>query len=89
MPFPVFGGSGSTVAFVKTDGTTQGTWKGTYGSEGYAIASDSTSLPSDVQLAVSGQSLWTWAAAKRNERRSGRRSLLTDLSQCGPGSVSV
>jgi Bacterial Ig domain/Matrixin len=61
-------GSGGTVGFVKTDGTTQGTWKGTYGSEGYAIASDSTSLPSDVQLAVSGQSLWTWAASTSDVR---------------------
>ena len=70
----LIGGAGATgaasasAAFQTTDGVTQGTWKGTYGAEGYAIAADATSLPADTQLGVTGQSSWTWAASTTDGR---------------------
>jgi hypothetical protein len=60
----VFFGGGSTInstaSFVRTDTTTQGSWHGTYGSDGYSIANDSQSLPSYANFAVQNQSNWTW-----------------------------
>ena len=42
--------------FVTTDTATQGTWKGVYGAQGYAIANDATSYPAYAQVTLSGQS---------------------------------
>ncbi|MGC2814472.1 MAG: Ig-like domain-containing protein, partial [Candidatus Acidiferrum sp.] len=60
----VFFGGGSTInstaSFVRTDTTTQGSWHGTYGSDGYSIANDSQSLPSYANFAVQNQANWTW-----------------------------
>jgi hypothetical protein len=36
---------GPTAVFIKTDLTTQGTWKGVYGADGYMIAADATKQP--------------------------------------------
>jgi hypothetical protein len=56
--------SGSTATYVKTDTTTQGTWKGAYGTDGFDIAEGSSpdvlSLPSYATVAVSGQSNYPW-----------------------------
>jgi uncharacterized membrane protein YwzB len=51
----------ASAAFVKTDSTAQGTWKGVYGADGSAIANDSANYPSYAQVALSGQSAATWA----------------------------
>ena len=48
--------------FVFTDTTTQGNWKGVYGSDGYNIAGDAAQAPSYAQLTFAGQSAWTWNA---------------------------
>jgi uncharacterized protein (TIGR03437 family) len=60
----VFFGGGSAInsvaSFVRTDTTTQGSWHGTYGSDGYSIANDSQSLPSYANFAVQNQANWTW-----------------------------
>jgi hypothetical protein len=57
----------TTVAFVKTDMTTQGSWKGVYGTKGYAIANDATSYPSFAQVTFN-QSAATWAASTADVR---------------------
>ncbi len=36
---------GTSAAFIKTDTTTQGSWKGAYGADGYIIAGDATKPP--------------------------------------------
>jgi hypothetical protein len=52
---------GADVAFVKADTSTQGTWKGVYGSEGYNVIADAASYPSYVQgVTPSGHSPRTW-----------------------------
>jgi len=61
-------GSTAAVAFVMADASTQGTWKGTYGSQGAVIVGDTATLPGDVQLAASGQSSWTWASSSGDGR---------------------
>ena len=66
----VFFGGGiqlPTAAFVKSDPTTKGSWKGVYGSKGYAIANDLTSYPAYAQVTWN-QSTATWAASTADSR---------------------
>ena len=54
-----------TATFVKTDTTTQGTWMGTYGADGYNVAGTTTknpSYPSYATVTASGYSTYTWSA---------------------------
>ncbi len=53
----------SGVTFVKTDTTTQGSWQGVYGTNGYAVIGDQTSNPSYVSPAPAGESTWVWASS--------------------------
>ncbi len=52
--------STGTAAFVKRDSTTQGTWQGTYGADGYVVIGDLTSNPSYVTPAATGQGQHVW-----------------------------
>ena len=54
--------------FVKTDETSQGTWKGAYGSDGEAIFGDSISYPAYSQVSFSGASAALWAASTTDVR---------------------
>jgi hypothetical protein len=62
------GGVAPQATFVRTDTTTKGNWKGTYGEDGYQIVSDSTSYPSYAQVQVTGAASWTWDAAPVDTR---------------------
>jgi hypothetical protein len=61
-----FGGGGTvvsstgTAAFVKQDSTTQGSWQGVYGVDGYVVIGDLTSNPSYVTPAASGEGQAVW-----------------------------
>jgi hypothetical protein len=55
------GGGAGTASFIGFDNSTQGTWRGTYGSEGYVIAEDGTSLPEYASITPSGASSHIWA----------------------------
>jgi uncharacterized repeat protein (TIGR01451 family) len=57
-----------TAAFVKTDTTTQGTWKGVYGADGEAINGDTTSYPSYARVSFSGGTPFVWAASTADIR---------------------
>jgi len=66
-----FGGSStitSTANFVKTDASTEGTWQGVYGADGYSLAGDAQSVPSYATFAIQNQSSWTWAANSSDPR---------------------
>ena len=55
----------ATATFVKTDTTTQGTWMGTYGADGYNVVGTTTknpSYPSYATVTASGASTYTWSA---------------------------
>jgi len=47
----------TTATFVRTDTTTQGTWKGVYGADGYNVIGDTMSYPSYATVLPGSQSL--------------------------------
>jgi len=57
----------AAASFVKTDTTTQGTWKGIYGAAGEGIANDSANYPAYAQVAFGG-SPFSWAASTTDPR---------------------
>jgi hypothetical protein len=58
----------SAAAFLKYDTTTQGTWKGVYGLNGWAIANDSTNFPAYAQVNLNGEPSYTWASSTADVR---------------------
>ena len=54
--------------FLKQDATTQGSWIGTYGAQGYDIVSGPTSLPAGDTVTPSGQSTYTWTTTSSDPR---------------------
>jgi hypothetical protein len=67
--FSISGTAGSNPAtFVKTDTSTQGSWQGVYGAQGYDAANGPLSLPGYAQVTLSGQQSWTWAASTTDAR---------------------
>ncbi len=60
--------STSTLTFVNTDTTTQGTWTGVYGSDGYSILDGPSALPSYAQVSVSNQLNYVWAPSTTDVR---------------------
>jgi uncharacterized protein (TIGR03437 family) len=57
-----------TVSFLKTDTTTQGTWRGVYGNDGYTVVSDQASNPSYGTPVTAGQLTWVWSSSTSNVR---------------------
>ena len=53
--------SGTAAAFVGTDTTTQGNWRGIYGDEGFGVAPTDIAWPAYAQVAVGGAA-YTWDA---------------------------
>ena len=55
----------STATFLGTNTTTEGSWRNTYGADGYDIAADTSgkdpNLPSYATLSITGASTYTWA----------------------------
>jgi hypothetical protein len=68
ITFTVVPRPAALAAFVKTDATTQGTWKSVYGADGQAIANDVTNYPPYAQVAFTGQSTSTWTATTTDVR---------------------
>ncbi|MGA2716972.1 MAG: FG-GAP-like repeat-containing protein, partial [Bryobacteraceae bacterium] len=58
----------ATAAFVATDTTTQGAWKGVYGADGEAIYDDSANYPSYAQVYFGGDSSYVWASSGTDVR---------------------
>lgn len=50
----------AAATFIHSDSTTQGTWTGTYGSDGYVAFDDVSHLPGSAQFWASGQSQYIW-----------------------------
>jgi len=78
----LFFGSGGTAPaqFVKVDTTSQGTWKGVYGADGYNVIGNAPSYPAYVTPAASGNSGYTWAANTPDVRA---------LQQAGSGRIAA
>ena len=60
--------SASTASFLKSDTTTEGSWIGVYGSQGYDIVSGPTSLPSYATVTPSGESVYTYSTTSSDPR---------------------
>ena len=73
----------ASATYVTTDRTTQGNWKGVYGSDGYAIEADSTSLPSYASLAFANQATYTWNPSTTDVRAPLKAASSTDrIASC-------
>ncbi|HVQ41981.1 MAG TPA: Ig-like domain-containing protein, partial [Vicinamibacterales bacterium] len=66
-------GSASAL-FAGVDSTTQGNWSNLYGSAGYSIVGDATSLPAYATLTLPGAESWVWSASTA-EARALRRAV--------------
>jgi uncharacterized repeat protein (TIGR01451 family) len=60
--------SASTATFLKTDTTTEGSWQGVYGSQGYNVIDNATSYPSYAQISPSGNSNFVWNSSTTDPR---------------------
>lgn len=58
----------ATATYVGPDTTTQGTWTGKYGADGYVIANDATSLPSYASFSAPTAITYTWAEPTTDPR---------------------
>jgi len=58
----------ASVSFLQTDTTTKGTWKNTYGGDGYNTVNDMVKYPAYAQVSVVGNSAATWAASTSDVR---------------------
>jgi hypothetical protein len=70
-----FGTGRSSARFVGQDLSTQGSWEGTYGAEGYVIASDATNCPGYTVGPFNGQYSWSWADQTNDVRALQRPDL--------------
>ena len=54
--------------FLKQDTTTEGNWINTYGTQGYEVIGNATSLPSYATVTPSGQKTYTWTTSTTDPR---------------------
>src|SRR5262249_3175884 len=64
----VRGATAATAVFVRTDETTQGNWRGTYGVQGFSLAQSAVNLPDFAQLDLANHSALTWAESTTDVR---------------------
>ena len=73
----------STASFIKTDTTTEGSWIGTYGSQGYDVIENAVSLPSYATVTPSGQSSTTgWPSSTTDPRALQTANGSTRIAAC-------
>jgi hypothetical protein len=58
----------ATASFLGTDATTQGSWQGVYGAQGYSLAASAQLLPSNVTFTPQNSGTWTWTASTTDPR---------------------
>jgi hypothetical protein len=58
----------ASATFLRSDATTEGSWQGVYGADGYAIAQNSQDIPAYGTFAVQGANNWTWATSTTDPR---------------------
>jgi hypothetical protein len=75
------------VTFVRTDATRQGSWRGTYGTLGYKLAQEGTSLPGGVTVTPSGHASWTWVGSTSDPRALQKSAVSDRLAATWYGST--
>jgi uncharacterized repeat protein (TIGR01451 family) len=58
----------SVANFVGSDMSTEGSWHGVYGADGYSVANDTQSIPSYASFAVQNQLSWIWTSSTTDPR---------------------
>jgi hypothetical protein len=85
-----FGGSSSSAAFVKSDTTTQGAWKGVYGADGFDLANDTSAgnptIPAYATLNVASVPTFTWNGSTTDPRALQKAGTAGNLAACWYGS---
>ena len=77
------GGAPSTSAtFSRVDTTTQGSWRGVYGGDGYSLAEIGASGPSYAQVTVAGTATWTWNGSTSDVRALQRPAATDRAAAC-------
>ena len=74
--------SSGTAMFVKVDMTTQGTWKGVYGADGYNIIGNAASVPHYATVTPARQASYTWAASSTDPRALQKASRSGRIAAC-------
>jgi hypothetical protein len=69
---------GVSASLVKLDTTTLGSWKSSYGANGYSVVSSTSSFPAYAQVSVTGQQAYTWAASTQETRALQKPGAATD-----------
>lgn len=72
----------TSATFVGTDATTQGSWRNAYGTQGYQIIGDTTSLPSYATVTPAGKSDYTWAGSSADVRALQKAAATDRLASC-------
>jgi len=72
-----FGSPANSASFANADVNTKGSWKGVYGTDGYALSGDVVNYPAYATVALNGQLGWTWAASTA-DLRAPQKSAATD-----------
>ena len=65
-PTPV--STSATVTYLDTDTTSQGSWKTSYGGDGFNVLGDVASYPAYAAVTPAGQSYWLWTASTTDPR---------------------
>jgi VCBS repeat-containing protein len=81
-----FGGAASSsgpppatsAQFTSSNTSTEGSWKGVYGSNGFNVIADVTQYPAFAAVTPSGQSSWTWASSSSDVRALQKSESTTD-----------
>jgi hypothetical protein len=60
--------SANGAAFVKTDNTTKGNWKGVYGAGGFSLVKHATQWPSYAAVTVNAPYQWAWTESTNDSR---------------------
>jgi hypothetical protein len=58
----------SVASFVKTDTSTEGSWQGVYGSQGYNVIDNAVSYPSYAQVSTTRNSNYVWTTTSSDPR---------------------
>jgi hypothetical protein len=73
--------------YIATDTTTSGNWKGVFGTEGYMLAGDATSLPAYATAQQTGSNAWTWTTLTADTRALLRAATTTRFAATWYGST--
>ena len=74
--------STAAVSFVQTDTTTEGSWKGVYGADGFNVIADSVNYPAYVSVSPSGNTPYVWASPTSDLRALQQGSSSGRIAAC-------